>query len=69
MKAIAFKSKTLGYKLIINGNEITVINRFGGTFTGRLDENGKVIPISKLGLGSLILAMMDYRHGFLEEVK
>lgn len=66
MKAIAFTSKIWGDKLIINGNEITVTNKFGDTYKGSLDENGKVITKSRLGLGYLVRAMQEYRGEILE---
>ena len=61
MKAIEFQSKIYGDKLIITGNEIKVTNRFGETYEGHLDGNGKVVTKSRLGLGYLIRAMQEYR--------
>lgn len=61
MKAIEFTSKIWRDKLIINGNEVTVTNKFGDTYKGSLDKNGKVITKSRLGLGYLTRAMQEYR--------
>lgn len=61
MKAIEFQSKIYGDKLIITGDEIRVTNVFGETYKGHLDENGKVVTKSRLGLGYLVRAMREYR--------
>lgn len=61
MKMITFTSKIWSDKLIINGNEIQVTNAFGDTYHGRLDENGKVVSKSRLGLGYLTRVMQEYR--------
>lgn len=61
MQPIVFKSEIYKDVLVINGNIITVVNSFGDTYTGRLDENGKVVTKSRLGLGYLIRVMREYR--------
>lgn len=61
MKTIEFQSKIYGDKLTITGNEIKVANKFGDTYMGHLDENGKVVTKSRLGLGYLVRAMREYR--------
>ena len=61
MEAIEFQSKIYSDKLIITGNEIEVTNKFGETYKGHLDENGKVVTKSRLGLGYLVRVMQEYR--------
>ncbi len=60
-ETITFKSKIFSDTLTISGNEIKVINKFGDTYTGRLDSNGKVVAKSRLGLGYLTRAIQEYR--------
>lgn len=61
MEAIEFQSKIYSDKLIITGNEIEVTNKFGETYKGHLDKNGKVVTKSRLGLGYLVRVMQEYR--------
>lgn len=60
MKAIEFTS-SLGDNLTIEGNNIKVINKFGETYKGHLDENGKIICRGKFSLGYLLRAMEEYK--------
>lgn len=60
MTAIEFTS-SLQDKLMIEGNNITVVNKFGDTYKGYLDENGKIVCKGKLSLGYLLRAMEEYK--------
>lgn len=62
METTVFQSRIYGDKFTIKGNAIEVTNKFGDTYKGRLDENGKVITKSRLGLGYLVRAMQEYRE-------
>ena len=67
-ETMVFKSRIFSDTLTINGNEIKVTNKFGDTYTGRLDENGKINTKSRLGFGYLVRAMQEYR-GEISAVK
>lgn len=60
MKAIEFTSSN-GSQLSINGNDIRVTNKFGDTYYGRFDENGKVVTKQRFGLGYILPVIEEYR--------
>jgi len=60
MKAIEFTSSN-GSQLFINGDDIRVTNKFGDTYHGRFDENGKVIAKHRFGLGYILPVIEEYR--------
>ena len=59
MKKSEFTS-SFGDILVINGTLLTVTNKFGDTYTGYLDENGRVVAKSAKGLGYLSRAFKEY---------
>ena len=48
--------------LRIEGNKITVTNKFDDTYTGYVNENGYVVTKSSLGLGYLDRARKEYKN-------
>ena len=48
--------------LRIEGNKITVTNKFDDTYTGYVNENCYVVTKSRLGLGYLDRAWKEYKN-------
>lgn len=48
------------FELTVNGNKLSLINKFGDRYEGYLDENGKVVTKQRFGLGYLIAAVNDF---------
>ena len=61
MKTIEFTSSN-GSQLIITDNELMVTNKFGETYKGRFDENGKIVTKSRFGLGYILPVIEEYRN-------
>ena len=59
MKKLEFTS-SFGDILVINGTSLTVTNKFGDSYTGYLDENGKPVAKSAKGLGYISRAYNEY---------
>lgn len=59
MKKIEFTS-SFGDILVINGTSLNVTNKFGDSYTGYLDENGKPVAKSAKGLGYISRAYNEY---------
>nr|DAK56578.1 MAG TPA: hypothetical protein [Caudoviricetes sp.] len=59
MKKSEFTS-SYGDLLIISENKLSVTNKFGDTYTGYLDENGRVVAKSAKGLGYLSRAYNEF---------
>lgn len=59
MKKSEFTS-SYGDLLIISENKLSVTNKFGDTYTGYLDENGKPVAKSAKGLGYISRAFKEY---------
>lgn len=59
MKLIEFTS-SFGDILVINGTSLNVTNKFGDSYTGYLDENGKPVAKSAKGLGYISRAYNEY---------
>lgn len=63
MDMIHYYSTLHDIDLTIDDNRsIVVINTFGDRYTGRLEENGKVIAKSAIGLSYIMSAMEEYRN-------
>lgn len=59
MKKSEFTS-SYGDLLIISENKLSVTNKFGDTYTGYLDENGRVVAKSAKGLGYILRAYNEF---------
>lgn len=59
MKKLEFTS-SFGDILVINGTSLIVTNKFGDSYTGYLDENGKPVAKSAKGLGYISRAYNEY---------
>lgn len=59
MKKLEFTS-SFGDILVINGTSLTVTNKFGDSYTGYLDENGKPVAKCAKGLGYISRAYNEY---------
>lgn len=59
MKKSEFTS-SYGDLLIISENKLSVTNKFGDTYTGYLDENGKPVAKSVKGLGYISRAYNEF---------
>ena len=59
MKKSEFTS-SYGDLLIISENKLSVTNKFDDTYTGYLDENGRVVAKSAKGLGYLSRAYNEF---------
>ena len=60
MKKSEFTS-SFGDILVINGTSLKVTNKFGDTYTGYLDENGKPVAKSAKGLGYISRAYNEFK--------
>lgn len=59
-KPITFETSH-GDALTINGNKITVKNKFGDTYEGTIEPSGKISTKSRLGLQYLVRAHNEYK--------
>ncbi|MFQ8804133.1 MAG: hypothetical protein ACLR8Y_02120 [Alistipes indistinctus] len=48
------------FELTVNGNKLSLINKFGDSYEGYLDDNGRVVTKQRLGLGYLVAAVNDF---------
>ena len=53
-------TSSYGDNLTITNSELVVTNKFGNTYKGWLNENGKVVTKSKMGLGYLVRAYREF---------
>ncbi len=61
MEAINFTT-SLGYKLTIENNVVSVVDKFGDTYRSRIDEKGELVSKGRLSLAVCMRAMNEYRN-------
>ena len=60
MKAIEFTSSNVSHMTISDKN-IKVVNKFGDTYYGCFDNNGKIVTKQRFGLGYILPVIEEYR--------
>jgi len=55
-------TKTKNFTIEIEGNNVKVTNKFGDTYKGTLDENGKAITKTAIGLGYITKALDELKE-------
>ena len=60
MKTIEFTSSN-GSQLSINGSDIKVVNKFGDTYYGRFEKDGKIVTKQRFGLGYILPVIEEYK--------
>lgn len=53
---------SLGHKMTIENNVVTVVNKFGDCYRCTLNENGKLVSKGRLSLAVCMRAMNEYRQ-------
>ena len=60
MKTINFTT-SLGHKMTIENNVVSVVDKFGDTYRSRIDEKGELVSKGRLSLAVCMRAMDEYR--------